>query len=421
MVLIYNAGLRIYAGLISLAALFNSKAKQWKVGRKHLFTNLQHQISTQTSWIWVHCASLGEFEQGRPIIEQLKQRYPQQGILLTFFSPSGYEIRKNYEFVDHVCYLPLDTAANAKRFLAIVRPSLAVFVKYEFWYHYLQELKKTETPTLLISAIFHAKQPFFHPLFGKFFQKILSCFSTIHVQNTSSARLLQSIGFNQFEVTGDTRIDRVLRIPLTAKQFPIIEAFRGEAFLLVAGSTWQPDEAILANFIQQQQNKNWKYLIVPHDISPNHIHQLQQKLKIRSWRYTQAEQTPVANWENIDVLILDTIGMLSQVYQYGKLAYIGGGFGRGIHNILEPAAFGLPVIIGPNYKKFEEANQLVDQKGCFSINNQVQFNEVFVALAKEDVYSKANQAITDYLAKNRGASKKAMASIQELLAGKATK
>ncbi|NJL74569.1 MAG: 3-deoxy-D-manno-octulosonic acid transferase [Saprospiraceae bacterium] len=330
-------------------------------------------------------------------------------------------MRKNYEFADYVCYLPLDTAANAKRFLAIVRPSLVVFVKYEFWYHYLQELKNTRTPTLLISAIFHPKQPFFQVLFGKFFQRILFCFSTIHVQNTTSAQLLQSIGFSQFKVTGDTRIDRVLDIPLTAKQFPIIEDFRGEAFLLVAGSTWQPDEAILATFIQQNQNKKWKYLIAPHDISHSHIYQLQQKLKVRSLRYTQAEQSSFADWEHVDVLILDTIGMLSQVYQYGKLAYIGGGFGRGIHNILEPAAFGLPVIIGPNYKKFEEANQLVDQKGCFSINNQVQFNEIFTALAQEDIYYKANQAITGYLANNQGASKKAMTSIQELLSERATK
>ena len=413
MLFLYNIAIAVYGSLISIAAFFNHKARQWKHGRRNLFSHLESKIDTKRSWIWMHCASLGEFEQGRPVLELLREKYPEKAILLTFFSPSGYEIRKHYELVDYVTYLPLDTPRNTKHFLKLVQPEIAIFVKYEFWYHYLHQLKKTNTPTLLISAIFHSKQPFFHPIAGRFFRKILACFSLIQVQNINSAKRLQAIGIQHVEVAGDTRIDRVMKIPTVAKSFPKIALFRGTANLLVAGSTWQPDEAILVDFIQQHQPPNWKFLFAPHDISSSHIEQLEESLNIASIRYSQInDNTDLAA---IPVLILDTIGMLSQVYQYGKLAYIGGGFGRGIHNTLEPAAFGLPILIGTNYQKFEEANQLVKSNACFAIANLAQFTSTFIELQNEKVYRAAQTAIGDYLYNNQGASTKALQAIEGLL------
>ncbi|MEM6700756.1 MAG: glycosyltransferase N-terminal domain-containing protein, partial [Bacteroidota bacterium] len=350
--------------------------------------------------LWMHCASLGEFEQGRPIIEKLKSQQPQLKILLTFFSPSGYEIRKNYEQADYVFYLPMDTRKNARHFLEIAQPDIAIFVKYEFWYHYLHELKRQRIPAYLISAIFHSRQPFFSSFYGKFFQSILHCFQFLFVQNKNSAKLLQSIDIQHFEVVGDTRVDRVLQVAKTVRTFSKIEQFKGYAPLLICGSTWPPDEAILCPYINQDQS-NWKYIFAPHDISENHLQQLEAELQVSYQRYSNFQANP-----STKVLIIDNIGLLSQIYQYGKVAYIGGDFGTGIHNTLEPAAFSLPVLFGSKYEKFEEAVSLVNQKGAFVVSNFSEFEYHFQALQEEKTYQNASMQVKAYLRANGGATER---------------
>lgn len=444
----YNFAINLYFLSIRLASFFNKKAKSWMDGRTGIFEQLEFRFQTsnekgvtsnekpETSnekpetrkekrearneqppttnhkpTIWIHAASLGEFEQGRPVIEKLKEKFPDYKILLTFFSPSGYEIRKNYELADSIFYLPADSKKNAERFIEIVRPVLVIFVKYEFWYHYLNTLQTKGIPTLLVSALFRPGQLFFQ-WYGGLFKRILAGFDHIFVQNETSFQLLKSHGFDRITLAGDTRVDRVAAIAAQSKSFEIIEKFAGENDILVCGSTWPPDEAILAEFIKK--NDHWKFIIAPHEIKESNIQRLQTLLPENTIRYSKADEKSVLNKK---VLIIDNIGMLSSIYRYGKVAYIGGGFGKGIHNTLEPIAFGLPVIFGPKYKKFEEAVTLVEKGGSFAISNPADFYYIMNQLGKEDFYKKASQEAQNYILQNRGATEKILNYISTMEMG----
>lgn len=395
---LYSFGIPIYYALVYVAAFFKPKAALWITGRKRVFQQLK-SLDHRYPVIWMHCASLGEFEQGRPILEAIKQHNPQIQILLTFYSPSGYEIRKNYELADCITYLPLDTARNANRFLQVAQPDCAIFVKYEFWFHHLQALHQSNIPTYLISAIFRPKQWFFRKQ-GGFFRQMLFYFDHIFVQNESSLKLLHSIDYQKVSVAGDTRVDRVLKISETAKRFPIIEDFLTDLPTLIIGSSWQPDEALLANYIRTHADK-WQFIFAPHDIAETHIQNLVARFNLPTQRYTTYQKGNAAK-----VLIIDNIGLLSQLYQYGTVAYVGGGFGTGIHNTLEPIAFELPVLFGPRYQKFEEAVQLVKMGGAFVVHRQADLDQQLEKLRQPLHRQEAIRAIQSFLEKNRGATPK---------------
>jgi 3-deoxy-D-manno-octulosonic-acid transferase len=385
----YNLLIHIYVLLIRIFAFFNNeKAKLWYGGRKDIFTKLENTFKNTEyeKRIWIHVASLGEFEQGRPIIEALKKQAPlmlaQYKIVLTFFSPSGYELRKNYSFADYIFYLPADTSSNAQHFIQIIQPEWAIFVKYEFWFNYLHFLKKQNIPTLLISAIFREKQFNIWNPYSHFLKKMLRCFTYIYVQNTPSVFLLKKHGFTQVENIGDTRIDRVLTIKNERAVFPEIKLFTQDNPTLIGGSTWLPDEQILIDSLKNPSFASWKYILAPHDISKNNIERLLKNLPEDYTLYSEINTQQINQSPNDSntkrILIIDNIGMLSSIYQYGTIAYIGGGFGSGIHNTLEPIAFGLPVIFGPKYQKFEEAHQLIKAGGGFSINNYPDFEKTML-------------------------------------------
>lgn len=403
MLFLYNLSIGLYGLIISLIAPFNAKAKKWKVGRKNwasdLAQKMQHRKAGQ-SVFWLHASSLGEFEQGRPIIEALKKAQPDLFIVLSFFSPSGYEIRKNYNLADVVTYLPLDTKSNAKRFLQIIRADFVVFVKYEFWHHFLYQLDQQKTPTYLISAVFRSNQLFFKP-YGKFFRDILQRFQHIFVQDEASFQLLQNIKLTNSTLSGDTRIDRVFDISQTQKALPILDRFCGNAPIWVIGSSWPPDEVLIFDYFHHYLPEDWKLIIAPHDISNKHIQQIEQQLQVPSLRYSEAEGKDL---ENDRVLIIDNIGMLAFLYRYGKIAYIGGGFGEGIHNTLEAIVYGLPVIFGPKYKKFEEGRYLVNQKGGFCVSSKEDLKKIMDHLLKEANLAKAAKIAKDYIEQNQGAS-----------------
>ena len=403
MLILYNLAIAVYILGIRIAALFQSKAKLWVQGRKNLFQQLEQGIQTAASsgpLVWIHCASLGEFEQGRPIIELLKEKNPELQILLTFFSPSGYEIRKHYPLADHVFYLPSDSASHARQFIDICKPQLAIFVKYEFWYHYLNTLSKNEIPTLLVAARFRSSQLFFK-WYGALFRKLLFKFDWIFLQDEASADLLSNIDLERFSVNGDPRIDRVLQIAEQAKSFPIIEAFAKNHKTLIIGSSWPPDEELFAACIESYAGKGWKFIFAPHEIGKAHIQQLEGLLPVPALKYSEAN---LENYKSYSVLIVDNIGMLSSLYKYGHIAYIGGGFGAGIHNTLEPIAFGLPVIFGPKYHKFDEAVYLVKQQGGFSIQNAEALQKVLNALLDTGFHTQASSVALNYLNENKGAS-----------------
>ncbi|MFK7771832.1 MAG: 3-deoxy-D-manno-octulosonic acid transferase [Saprospiraceae bacterium] len=373
----------------------------WIQGRKGIFAKMESQITDNQSIIWFHCASLGEFEQGRPLLEKIKKTLPEHKILLTFFSPSGYEIRKNYENADYIFYLPIDTRRNAKKFLKIVQPTMAFFVKYEFWFNYLNQLNQRKTPTYLISSIFRKDQIFFKP-YGSFFKKMLLFFDHIFVQNETSKTILLDNGISHLSVAGDTRVDRVLEIQKNKKSFDQIKSFKGTADILIGGSTWPPDEDILIEWIHAQKDFRWKFIIAPHDISEHHLVEIEKKLKINTVRFSKAN---TFNSAAAKVMIIDNIGMLSSLYQYGKIALIGGGFGSGIHNTLEPITFGLPVIFGKKYTKFEEAINLVETGGGFSIVNYDEFKSVMENLANDEHYNNASTNAKKYILESQGATK----------------
>lgn len=365
MKLLYNLSILIYSLLIKLASPFNQKASQISKGRQRAFKELSSKINRQRPVIWVHCASLGEFEQGRPLIEAIKKDFPHYQILLTFFSPSGYEIRKNYELADAVCYLPADTRGNARMLIDLVNPEKVFFIKYEFWFHYIQELKKREIPLFIVSAIFRSNQLFFkNSPWGKWYRNMLFGFTHFFVQDDPSVELLNKIGLKNVTRAGDTRFDRVAGIARNGKDIPLVEQFKGSQQLIVAGSTWKPDEELLAEYIHS--HRDIKFVIAPHETKRVNIDRLINLLKTPVVCYTEATQE---NIDNKQVLIIDTIGLLSSVYRYADLAYIGGGFGVGIHNTLEAAIFGMPVLFGPNYLKFNEATSMVKLQVAFPVTD----------------------------------------------------
>lgn len=402
MVLFYDLGIRLFLAGIWLAAPFHAKARKWIRGRRKWRQDLQAVRAAfgNAPTVWIHCASLGEFEQGRPLIEQLKQRAPNVRILLTFFSPSGYEVRKNYSLADAVIYLPLDTARNAADFVSIAQPQLAIFIKYEFWHHYLKRLKEEGAHLLLVSAIFRPNQVFFQP-YGKFFRKILNKFNWIFVQDSASQRLLTQHEVLRCSVNGDTRVDRVAAVALSSVYFPVVEQFGGGHKLLVAGSTWPEDEDILLSFVNEMLPMDWKVIIAPHQIGTKQINRILSNLRVPSLSYSLAD---LENATDQRVLVIDNIGMLAGLYRYGQIAYIGGGFGSGIHNTLEPMAFGLPVIFGPKYHKFREAVEMIDCGGAFSIRDIEEFTAVFDRLSHPVAYTKAKEMTLDYIRRNEGAT-----------------
>jgi 3-deoxy-D-manno-octulosonic-acid transferase len=421
MVLLYSIGIFFYKAFIHIAAHFNPKAKLWVDGRKDIFKYIENVLKNspkeRSKTVWMHVASLGEFEQGRPLIEALKKSSEDYTIILTFFSPSGFEIRKNYPLADYIFYLPIDTAKNAAHFIDLIQPDLAIFVKYEFWFHYLKTLKNRQIPTILISAIFNKKQLSVYYSYSFLLKKMLTCFTHIFVQNTPSVYLLKKAGFNEVSLAGDTRVDRVMSIAQEAKTFPIIEKFVANSPTLICGSTWRPDEEIILQLIENVNFTHYKFIFAPHDISIKNIERLEKMLPIPSIRYSKYMENKISilGTEGVNrVLIIDNIGMLSSLYRYGKIAYIGGGFGSGIHNTLEPIAFGLPVIFGKKYKKFEEANQLVETGGGFSIEDFNGFKNIMEYLNSEKNYEKASQAATQYIQSNKGATEKIMQYIASL-------
>jgi 3-deoxy-D-manno-octulosonic-acid transferase len=405
MTVIYNLSIFLYGAVIRIAALFNTKARFFIQGRKGWEKKLKQNIQNDSNYIWFHCASLGEFEQGRPLIEEIRKQFPKYKVVLTFFSPSGYEIRKNYEGADVVCYLPLDTKQNARKFISLVKPQKVFFVKYEFWYHYITELKRNGIPLYMVSAIFRDSQHFFkNTPWGRWYRNIIFAVTHFFVQNQTSAALLQQIGIKQYTLSGDTRFDRVAAIANSAKRFEIVEKFIADNQVLIAGSTWKPDEELLAEFINNQSNNPAvKFIIAPHEVSASNINRIRELLKTPSILYSE---TPISDVGKFKVLIIDSIGILSSLYQYGNVAYIGGGFGVGIHNILEAATFGLPIVFGPNYKKFQEANDLVSKDGAFTINNYHQLEDTLTPLLTlYDSQKKAAGICKKYVEKNVGSTK----------------
>lgn len=394
----YNLGIQMYTGGIKAASPFVEKAGLWVSGRKNLFEELRRKVSGGRI-IWIHAASLGEFEQGRPVIEAVREQYPHYRILLTFFSPSGYEIRRNYEGADWVFYLPADSPRNVSKFLDTVRPEMAIFIKYEFWLNYLSELSKRGIPTYIISAAFRQDSIFFRS-YGKPFRKALSSFRRIFVQDENSMRLLEEIGARNVSVAGDTRFDRVAKIATDAKRLPLIADFTGEAPVFVAGSTWEPDEEILIKLINA--NPGIKFIVAPHEMDEKRIAKLIASTEGGAVRYTQYDKT--THGKGCRLLVVDTIGILSSVYSYGDYAYIGGGFGAGIHNTLEAAAFGIPVAFGPNYGKFREARELIETGAAQSVSSYGELAAWLNELDNKKSYVSASAAAGDYVRSRCGAT-----------------
>ncbi|MCB2197081.1 MAG: 3-deoxy-D-manno-octulosonic acid transferase [Bacteroidetes bacterium] len=400
--MLYLLGIRIFQILVLLASPFNSKAKLWLKGRKTIFKSLKQNVDSNEKIYWIHCASLGEFEQGRPLIEALKNAYPQYKILLTFYSPSGYEIRKNYEHADYVYYLPLDTPLNAKHFVEMVKPQAVFFVKYEFWYFFLREINKRNIPLYLVSGIFRKNQRFFKPN-GIKSRKMLKWFTHFFVQNEESKELLQSINITNVSVAGDTRFDRVYDITQKAKSLPLIESFTKDEIVLIAGSSWKADEELLLKYFNESTHQ-FKLIIAPHEIHKENITRIEKTISDskKILKFSEANKT---NIHKADVLIIDSIGILSSVYKYGNIAYIGGGFGKGIHNILEAATFGLPILFGPNYLKFKEAIELIKLKGAFTIKNYDELKSKLDSfLSNQERIKESGKISSKYVEQNRGAT-----------------
>jgi 3-deoxy-D-manno-octulosonic-acid transferase len=410
---LYNIFLRIYVLGVHIAALKSKKAKFWLKGRATIFEDLtawKNKIGLSQKIIWVHCASLGEFEQGRPIIEKLKINYPSHKILLTFFSPSGYEIRKNYTKADAVFYLPMDSKNNAAKFIEITQPSLVVWVKYEYWYYYLTHLKQQQIPVILVAAIFRKSQPFFK-WYGALWQKILASFKTIFVQNEDSQKLLNTIGlYDNVVVAGDTRFDRVIEIAENKTALPqLLINFCANSKVIVAGSTWEDDEQELVHYARV--NTATKFIIAPHEIDEERLQEV-EKLFIGAVRYSDF----VAGKDAAQIIIIDNVGMLSKLYYLATVAYIGGGFNAsGIHNILEAAVYGKPIIFGPEYEKFKEANDLVEAEGAFSIENALELEELLNQLfSDKEKYLQASSTCAMYVQLHKGATEKIMQTIKQI-------
>lgn len=377
--MLYDIGINIYDFFVHIAAVFNRKPRKMVRGHWVVYDLLRQQKEKEARYIWFHAASLGEFEQGRPLIEKIRERHPHYRILLTFFSPSGYEVRKNYAGADIVCYLPFDKPRNVKRFLDIIHPCMAFFIKYEFWQNYLDELHKRRIPVYSVSSIFRKDQIFFK-WYGGSYRKVLKDFDQLFVQNETSKRFLSKIGVNRVMVVGDTRFDRVWDIRCQAKELPLVEKFKGSALTLVAGSSWSPDEDLFIEYFNT--HPDIKLIIAAHVIDENHLVEIINKLKRSYVRYSKANEKNVLE---ADCLIIDCFGLLSSIYRYGDIAYIGGGFGAGIHNILEAAVYEMPVIFGPRYGKFMEARELLENKGAFCVKT---YDDLKVLLDKMTADSK---------------------------------
>lgn len=419
--MIYNIVIYFVLWGIAIASLFNEKVRKMWRGEREAFKILKQKVDPNAKYIWFHAASLGEFEQGRPLMERIRKDYPQYKILLTFYSPSGYEVRKNYEGADIICYMPVDTRLNAIRFLRLVRPVMAFFIKYEFWSNFLHILKHRNIPTYSVSSIFREDQVFFK-WYGRNYAGVLKCFTRFFVQNEESKRLLEGLGITAVDVVGDTRFDRVLQIKEAAKQLPICEAFRtGVASsqsadvphhdfkVFVAGSSWPPDENIFIPFFNE--HKDWRLLIAPHVIAEEHLKLIFSLIKGKKVvRYTQTTPEEAAD---ADVLIIDCFGLLSSMYNYGDVAYIGGGFGVGIHNTLEAAVWNMPVIFGPNNKKFQEAQGLLKSGGGFEINTYEDFSGLMSSLMNDETFLKqAGDKAGAFVAHLAGATDKVLASVK---------
>lgn len=401
--MIYNLAMYILELGVKLAALFSDKPAKMVKGYREVFDLLQRKIDRNAQYIWFHAASLGEFEQGRPLIERIRKEYPQYKILQTFFSPSGYEVRKNYDGADIVCYLPIDTPSNVKKFVDLVNPCMVFFVKYEFWQNYLNTLNKKGVPVYSVSSIFRPNQIFFR-WYGKGYQQVLKTFAHLFVQNEESKQLLAGIGVNNTTVVGDTRFDRVLDICAAAKQLPLVQKFKGDALTFVAGSSWGPDEDIFIKYFNA--HPEMKLIIAPHVVNDSHLKEIESKLQRSCVRYTKATEE---NVQQADCLIIDCYGLLSSIYRYGEISYIGGGFGVGIHNVLEAAVYGIPVIFGPNNKKFREAQHLLANKGGFEINSYEDFEQLMNRFLGDEAYLKqSGKAAGDYVKGNAGAMEKIM-------------
>lgn len=373
----YNLVIYLYLLGVAVASLFDKKIKKMWRGGREAFKVLEEKVEPGAQYVWFHAASLGEFEQGRPIMERLRREHPEKKILLTFFSPSGYEVRKNYEGADIICYLPLDTPLNARRFLKIVQPCMAFFIKYEFWWNYLAWLRKHDIPTYSVSSIFRPGQIFFR-WYGHHYRHVLKCFTKFFVQNEASRELLATLGITNVAVTGDTRFDRVLSIKAQARELPIVDAFKQGHKVFVAGSSWQPDEDIFIRFFNA--HKDWKLIIAPHVIGEDHLAQILSGLERKAVRYTQ---TTPEEARDADCLIIDCFGLLSSIYRYGEISYVGGGFGVGIHNVLEAAVWGIPVIFGPNNRRFQEAQGLLASGGGIEIGSYDDFRGVMERLMSD--------------------------------------
>lgn len=399
--LLYNLGIFFYGFGIRIASLFNIKAKIWLKGRKNIFNIISDKIKDEIRpKIWIHCSSLGEFEQGRPIIEFIHSQITEYCIVLTFFSPSGFEIRKNYQDADYIFYLPLDTSSNAKKFVKYINPRIAIFVKYEFWINYLMELKKQNVYLVLMSAVFRPNQLFFKS-YGTFYKRAIFAFNKIFVQDEESVELLKNIGYMTGEKSGDTRFDRVSHLAKNTQQFPLIKKFIDNKKTVIAGSTWSKDEELLSSYFNKDE-KQIKLIIAPHEIHKKHIEQIILRFNNSIILYSELNED--IDLSKYKILIIDTIGILGSIYQYGSIAYIGGGFGKGIHNILEAATYGLPVIFGPNYHKFYEAKMLIKKGGAFTLNNQVEFDKTLENLLENNTQIKESGSIAKkFVYENKGA------------------
>lgn len=407
--MIYNLAIYIYLFGVKLAALFGGKPAKMVKGHKEVFSLLRDRIDRNARYIWFHAASLGEFEQGRPLIERIRREHPEYKILQTFFSPSGYEVRKDYQEADIVCYLPFDTPRNVRRFVELANPCMVFFIKYEFWQNYLNRLHEQGIPVYSVSSIFRPNQIFFR-WYGKDYRKVLKTFAHLFVQNKASKELLAGIGVTDTTVVGDTRFDRVLDICAASKELPLVKAFKGDSLTFVAGSSWGPDEDIFIKYFNR--HPEMKLVIAPHVVSDSHLKEIMEKLERPCIRYTEASEESAAK---ADCLIIDCYGLLSSIYRYGEISYVGGGFGVGIHNVLEAAVYGVPVIFGPNNKKFREAQHLLEKKGGFEVSGEEDFNALMDKfLTDGECLRRAGKAAGSYVKNNAGALEEIMKAVRLL-------
>jgi 3-deoxy-D-manno-octulosonic-acid transferase len=406
--MMYNIVIFLYLCGVAILSLFNEKVRKMWRGERQAIRTIKEKIDPNAQYVWFHAASLGEFEQGRPLMEQLRREHPEYKILLTFFSPSGYEVRKNYEGADIICYLPLDTILNARRFLRTIRPVMAFFIKYEFWYNYLHILRHRGVPVYSVSSIFRPGQVFFR-WYGKQYSRVLKCFTHFFVQNEVSRELLSTIGIDNVTVVGDTRFDRVLQIKEAAKQLPVVEQFKGNSKCFIAGSSWQPDEEIFIPWLNE--HKDWKVVIAPHVIGEDHLQQIERMLEGRKVvRYTEATEE---NVKGAEVLIVNCFGLLSSIYHYADVTYVGGGFGVGIHNTLEAAVWDVPVFFGPNNQRFQEAQGLKNCGGGLEIANANDFLRYMKGFEEHpELMKELGEKAGQYVASLAGATQKVLSFVK---------